>query len=1108
MKLLDTKYLESDVVELKFSDDIDSALNWEVGGTVELLEDNGLFYIRQDGCFAEIECSHLSLAKAVSYDDPQVVCCVICYKNNAAVAVRFMYLQAQCQESIQLVFDQASIESIAKVSGVDANFKETEKWFEEQFYFSYQQQKAILCEFDSSTNGDTFSIVGEKYFAKMIKIRDAWYINTVTKLNRSVERLTVFYGQHKLVHETSESLAKNDSYQILLDQHTKAHGSYFQLWQKYSETHWLQSSRIAKSASYLAYSECIPISDEKIKFRFILGDNRIKQFLDSYKSELENLGERFSLKNLELEVSKDIPDYLTGINAQPEYKDKQSKRPNFISDIIFENGCLEATLKMKPPKKGFIFISLNGMKVQHQRKMQAFDLLRSGNNHLPQIKHILEGMKPPEQRPKKIRALSAKARKCFGKGPTRQQEKALKIALNTPDIALIIGPPGTGKTKVITALQQRIAEEGDAFGSSIEHQILLSSYQHDATDNVTSKGGVFGLPAVNVSRRDKSEQSGSATAINSWLAERIEKLTPEIENELLSFDAYRLYESINDVILSVRLSRSPVEIKRFLLLLNEKLDSWQIDFGFNIKSTVSDPIQCLMQRFDTWSGINISANERDKLYRLVRGIRTTDIAYNDDGLQRADTLSQHLTQSPDMLEYAKQLQYLIENGHPAQDYIDLKKNLQDILIEPYMLPNVRYINDVEISYLEDLQDNLEEILISNPILGQLHFRKKYLRMLKHQPDMVAQSVTEYVTVLGATCQQSAGNKMVSVKAVPQSSSITFDSVIIDEAARANPLDLMIPMAMARTRIVLVGDHKQLPHMLEPRVEKELQDKNEIEITEQELLKQSLFERLYYDLIKFEEEGGPKRVVMLDTQFRMHPILGEFHSKEFYESAGLPAVKSGLEASEFPLDVPGYKGELAAWIHVGQDQGKMKTVAGSKYRQCEADIIVEQAASILGARKDLSVGIITFYGAQRDLIQEILVEKGLMNKSFGEYKPAEGFDLLPNGDERFRVGSVDAFQGKEFDVVLLSTVRHWRTPKSLTEDGINRQLGFLRIINRINVAMSRQKRLLIVVGDDSLASPDLTQKVCFDGENAEDKIILPGFPAFYHQLCKKEYGSVR
>jgi superfamily I DNA and/or RNA helicase len=118
----------------------------------------------------------------------------------------------------------------------------------------------------------------------------------------------------------------------------------------------------------------------------------------------------------------------------------------------------------------------------------------------------------------------------------------------------------------------------------------------------------------------------------------------------------------------------------------------------------------------------------------------------------------------------------------------------------------------------------------------------------------------------------------------------------------------------------------------------------------------------------------------------------------------------------------------------------------------------------------------------------------------------GYDLLPNGEERFRVGSVDAFQGKEFDVVLLSTVRSWKSGSDINNSVVvNEQLGFLRIINRINVAMSRQKRLLIVVGDLSLASAELTQSIVFDYGIKQQ--VLPGFNAFY-QLCQGELGCVR
>ena len=94
-------------------------------------------------------------------------------------------------------------------------------------------------------------------------------------------------------------------------------------------------------------------------------------------------------------------------------------------------------------------------------------------------------------------------------------------------------------------------------------------------------------------------------------------------------------------------------------------------------------------------------------------------------------------------------------------------------------------------------------------------------------------VKKYSMTTAATCQTSLDLRRDSRK--------TFDLVVVDEAARANPLDLFIPMSMGK-KIVLVGDHKQLPHMLEPDVLKLImEDPRFKDITG---IEKSLFERLF------------------------------------------------------------------------------------------------------------------------------------------------------------------------------------------------------------------------------------------------------------------------
>ena len=94
-------------------------------------------------------------------------------------------------------------------------------------------------------------------------------------------------------------------------------------------------------------------------------------------------------------------------------------------------------------------------------------------------------------------------------------------------------------------------------------------------------------------------------------------------------------------------------------------------------------------------------------------------------------------------------------------------------------------------------------------------------------------------------------------------------------------------------------------------------------------------------------------------------------------------------------------------------------------------------------------------------------------------------------ERLRVGTVDAFQGKEFDVVLLSMTRS----NDIAADQprlLRRKFGHLMLENRVCVAMSRQQRLLVVVGDSEMLRDE------------QAAAVLPGLVRF-HELCGGEYG---
>jgi superfamily I DNA and/or RNA helicase len=247
---------------------------------------------------------------------------------------------------------------------------------------------------------------------------------------------------------------------------------------------------------------------------------------------------------------------------------------------------------------------------------------------------------------------------------------------------------------------------------------------------------------------------------------------------------------------------------------------------------------------------------------------------------------------------------------------------------------------------------------------------------------------------------------------------------------------------------------------------------------------------------------------------MHPILGDFISRNFYERFSADErVASGLTESVFTHNLPGTDNRAAAWMNVPVDMGRHSRRGTSWVRQAEAEVIADKLVEWISSEqgKDLTYGVISFYKAQAELIK----------KSLGQFH---------NDEKKLRIGTVDSFQGMEFDVVFLSMVRTLPTGidlnheqaqndaparkrrggflglfgKSVEKEIPNQILaqegpiekkqaqkyfGHLCLYNRLNVSMSRQKKLLVVVGDQGLLNNSLAEK------------YIPGLVDF-HNMCSQ------
>ncbi|MBD7913047.1 serine/threonine-protein kinase [Clostridium cibarium] len=260
--------------------------------------------------------------------------------------------------------------------------------------------------------------------------------------------------------------------------------------------------------------------------------------------------------------------------------------------------------------------------------------------------------------------------------------------------------------------------------------------------------------------------------------------------------------------------------------------------------------------------------------------------------------------------------------------------------------------------------------------------------------------------------------------------IEYDWVIVDEAARANALELLVSLTKGK-RIVLVGDHRQLP----PVVNIEL-DRNRLE---EKKIKQSELEiSLFQDL--FEKLPDSSKSI-LNSQYRMHPQISKLISNIFYPEIDINTILSENDRKHYLNWQP----KCIKWINTSKvkDCFEVSDILQSKKNPCEARAILKELENIESnyekkSKKGISVGIISGYDAHKKLLIDL---------------------IKPHDKKRWRcidiiIDNVDAFQGSETDIVIYSMVRCNNENK----------IGFLYDSRRLNVALSRGKTALIIVGN--------------------------------------------
>lgn len=622
-----------------------------------------------------------------------------------------------------------------------------------------------------------------------------------------------------------------------------------------------------------------------------------------------------------------------------------------------------------------------------------------------------------------------------------EQIEALNIAINTPDIALIQGPPGTGKTTVIKAICERFreifeAEERKLQKDDPEHalrspKILISSFQNEAVDNAISTPLPGDIPAYRktAKRAKDSTKEQYQKALESWYT-GVRKSVGELIEDKAAAEFVENKKKLSDEYLSYKNSGETLELAS--VLIKHYLSFTEITYP----KELIDAANTVIKTVDTGDDFD---DLPDPVVAKLESQRIDKESFEDDGLINAKRLLAHLRIRDDLEIEECDIDAIAKVCGPDATDKDFNKYVSAVIKLQKRLCKVKTtINTKDKGVVNECLLALQECFTNQYMrtLSDIESKKslilsEFLSRLEQEYETI---VRKYSMTTAATCQTS-----LNLKDKAQ----VFDLVVIDEAARANPLDLFIPMSMGK-KIVLVGDHKQLPHMLEPDVLKMITD--DPKFKDLEGIEKSLFERLF----EMFSKGQKPKAISLTHQFRMHPEICKFVSESFYDRQLKTSETITPELRSSPVAIN--EGKPLTFVNVPIAKGA-ETPGVSKSRKAEVDAISRDLKSILETDKEATVGIITFYSAQASKIKQSL-------------------EMILNDEEssRVEVGTVDAFQGKEFDYVMLSCVRSNR-PKDDNEKPV---VGFLEKPNRLCVAFSRAVRQLIVYGD----AETLIQIPCF------------------------------
>lgn len=669
----------------------------------------------------------------------------------------------------------------------------------------------------------------------------------------------------------------------------------------------------------------------------------------------------------------------------------------------------------------------------------------------------------------------------YSKNLNDNQKQAIQLAVDAPDFCLIQGPPGSGKTTIITEMIRHFIARGQ--------RVLVCSKGNLAVDNVLEK-----WIRENENRSDKHL---CVRLGDHYKLDFLKDFTPANVTSRVQNKAYHKTQ----------------QEQNFLVAQVQQ----QIDFVDGHKATVekmtdlciricriADTLSCLCDKYSVainhykqWAGLlpqkaECAANAYRTAYnglmlpcyQLLRSEETPSSEQAEQFDFQFRQLSEQIQAA--MTAFRPGFFVRLFTGMGANYWTVLEQELQQQLsalsamgIQGSMLQGnpLCSVDSLRLSGLGDTPAPRQLLEATEKLRrAMMEFSQRETTRLERIRTVLNDWLIELGSGISSKIEQNVvldsvpviGSTCMGIMSDSDFNSVTYDVVIVDEAGQIPIFDILVPIIKAK-KVVLIGDHLQLPPMDENDFARYYAARKtgttqgeDFDSCQQEVAQWynvSLFEKLYLA----PDLAGAR--TMLNTQYRMHPDISRFISENFYSNqylAGVTAEMRTLQIAGFDKPIyfydtcgmpaeeraetdhkPGYSNEVEAKQLSDVLVKLILAIREGAYTNEKLVMRDKETKEIIG----YDIGVISGYKKQVKAIYTLTRQK------LEQYMSAEEAQMHM---DRFMISSVDSFQGRDNQVILFS----------MTRSNPNGRIGFLKDVRRLNVAITRAKSLLIMVGDSA------------------------------------------